>query len=63
MTSEDIVGRILAVCPVITREQVLERLEKEKGRTGGLISEDTLLRVIAAEFGCEIQNGEFHWET
>jgi len=58
MTSEDIVGRILAVCPVITREQVLERLEKERGRTGGLISEETLLRVIAAEFGCEIQNGE-----
>lgn len=58
MTSEDIVGRILAVCPVITREQVLERLEKERGRTGGLISEETLLRVIAAEFGCEIRNSE-----
>lgn len=58
MTNEDIVGQILAACPGIAREQVLERLDKEKRRTGGLISEGTLLRVIAAEFGCKIPNGE-----
>ena len=58
MTNEDIVGQILAAGPGITREQVLERLDKEKRRTGGLISEGTLLRVIAAEFGCKIPNGE-----
>ena len=58
MTNEDIVGQILAVCPGVTREQVLERLDKEKRRTGGFISDETLLRVIAGEFGCEIPNGE-----
>ncbi|MCJ7430450.1 hypothetical protein MUO83_04450, partial [Candidatus Bathyarchaeota archaeon] len=58
MTNEDIVGQILAVCLGVTREQVLERLDKEKRRTGGFISDETLLRVIAGEFGCEIPNGE-----
>jgi len=58
MTNEDIVGQILAACPGIAREQVLGRLDREKRRTGGFISEETLLRVIAAEFGCEIPNGE-----
>jgi replication factor A1 len=58
MTNEDIVGQILAACPRIAREQVLERLDREKRRTGGFISEETLLKVIAAEFGCEIPNGE-----
>jgi replication factor A1 len=46
------------VCPGVTREQVLEKLERKKSRTGGLISDETLLKVIAAEFGCEIPNGE-----
>jgi replication factor A1 len=58
MTNEDIVGQILAACPGIAREQVLERLDREKRRTGGFISDETLLKVIAAEFGCEIPNGE-----
>lgn len=36
----------------------MDRLESEKKRTGSFISDESLLRVIAAEFGCEISNGE-----
>jgi replication factor A1 len=38
---------------MISRDQILKRLDKEKQKTGGFISEETLLRMIAAEFGCE----------
>lgn len=51
---EDSINRILASCPMVSREDILKRLEKEKHKTGGLISEETLLRMIAAEFGCEL---------
>ena len=38
---------------MISKAQILDRLEKEKRKTGGFISDETLLRMIAAEFGCE----------
>jgi replication factor A1 len=38
---------------MVSRNQILERLGKEKRKTGGFISEEILLRMIAAEFGCE----------
>ncbi len=43
---------------MVSRDEILKRLEKEKQKTGGLISEETLLRMIAAEFGCELPNGK-----
>lgn len=52
------VERILSSCPGVSRESVLERLEAERSRAGGLISDDALLRMIAAGFGCEILGGE-----
>ncbi len=58
MTAERIIKEILSRRPEILREEVLERLEKEKRKTGGLISDMTLLRMIAAEFGVEILQGE-----
>lgn len=51
---EKIIEEILSRRPEISREEVMEKLEKEKRRTGGLISDDVLLRMIAAEFGVEI---------
>jgi ssDNA-binding replication factor A large subunit len=51
--SEDVINQIVALCPMVSRDQILKRLEKEKQKTGGFISEVTLLRMIAAEFGCE----------
>ena len=56
MTAEDIIGRIVSTCPGISKEQIVARLESERRRTGGFISDETLLRVIAAEFGCAIPN-------
>ena len=52
--SEDIINQIVTLCPTISRDQILKRLEKEKQKTGGFISEVTLLRMIAADFGCKL---------
>ena len=57
MTFEEIIQQILLHYPEVTRETVLERLRVEKGKTGGLIADATLLRLIAAEYGVEIPSG------
>ena len=54
MKTEDIIGQIRAACPWISTDQILNRLGKEKQKTGGFISDETLLSMIAAEFGCMI---------
>jgi len=54
MTIERIIEQILSKCPEISREEILERLEREKRKMGGFISDESLLRMIAAEFGVEI---------
>jgi len=58
MSTEAIIEQILSRHPEISRDEILERLEKEKRKTGGFISEVTLLRMIAAEFGVEIPQDE-----
>jgi replication factor A1 len=55
MNREEVIRRILSACSEVSREQVLDRLESEKKKTGGLISEEALLRVIAAGFGCDVR--------
>ncbi|MGC9346272.1 MAG: OB-fold nucleic acid binding domain-containing protein, partial [Candidatus Bathyarchaeales archaeon] len=62
MTTEKIIEQILSRHPEISREEILERLEREKRKTGGLISNDILLRMIAAELGVEI-SGETSMPT
>lgn len=58
MTAEELVCEILSACPGVTRQKVLERLEVARKRTGGLISDDALLRMVAAELGCSISGSE-----
>jgi replication factor A1 len=58
MKDPDIIGQITSKCPSISRDQILTRLEKEKQKTGGLISDEALLKMIAAEFGCEPSKNE-----
>jgi replication factor A1 len=53
MSIERIIEQILSKRPEISREEILEKLEMEKGKTGGFISDKTLLRMIAAEFNVE----------
>jgi replication factor A1 len=54
MTFEEIIQQILLQHPEVTRKTVLERVRAEKSKTGGLIADATLLRLIAAEYGVEI---------
>ena len=54
MTSEEVIQQILSKHPEVSRDQILESLEVEKEKTGGLIADDTLLRLIAARYGIEI---------
>jgi ssDNA-binding replication factor A large subunit len=54
MTSEEIIQQILSKHPEVSRNQILETLETEKSKTGGLIADETLLRLIAARYGVEI---------
>jgi ssDNA-binding replication factor A large subunit len=55
MTAEEIIEQIRSKHPEISREEIAERLEKKKRKTNGLISEDTLARMIAADLGIESQ--------
>lgn len=54
MTDEEIIQQILSKHPEVSRNQILENLETEKSKTGGLIADETLLRLIAARYGVEI---------
>ncbi|MCW4054661.1 MAG: OB-fold nucleic acid binding domain-containing protein [Candidatus Bathyarchaeota archaeon] len=54
MSAEEIIQQILSKYPEVSREQILENIETEKNKTGGLISNETLLRLIAARYGVEI---------
>ncbi len=54
MSTEDIIQQILAKQPEVTREQLLDKLTAAREKTGGLIADAILLRVVAAEFGVAI---------
>ena len=55
MSSQDIIEKILAANPSVSEQQIREKLEAEKTRTGGLLGEATILRLIAAKYGVEVQ--------
>jgi ssDNA-binding replication factor A large subunit len=54
MTPQEIIRLIQAKKPEITENQIKENLAAEKKRTGGLLGDETLLRLIAAKFGVEV---------
>jgi replication factor A1 len=60
MTTQEIIDKILAKNPEITAAQILERLSSEKSRMGGLLGDETLLRLIAAKYGVEVQQNTIH---
>jgi replication factor A1 len=55
MTTQDIIQKILAKNPELSQEKILEKLRHERARTGGLLGDETLLRLIAAKYGVEVQ--------
>jgi len=60
MTTQDLIREIRAKNPQISQEQIQEKLKAERARTGGLLRDETLLRLIAAKFGIEVQQNSFH---
>ena len=60
MTPEEIIQLILSQRPEAKRETLLDKLCVAKEKTGGLIADTTLLRVIAAEFDVEITKETKH---
>ncbi len=60
MTNQEIIDQILAKNPEITEQQILEKLSSEKTRTNGLLGDETLLRLIAAKYGVQVQQNTIH---
>jgi replication factor A1 len=60
MTAQDIIAKILEKNPEVTQTQILEKIQAEKVRTGGLLDDQTLLRLIAAKYGVSVQQNEIH---
>lgn len=58
MAIDEIIKQIQLIHPEFSKEQILKRLEDEKRKTGNLISDETLLRMIATELGVKIANSE-----
>ncbi|MDI6805115.1 MAG: OB-fold nucleic acid binding domain-containing protein [Candidatus Bathyarchaeia archaeon] len=58
MSIEKLIEQILSNRPEISRKELMERLKKAREKTAGFISDESLLRMIAAEFGIEISHKE-----
>jgi replication factor A1 len=54
MANEEIVVAILAKHPELSEQQIQEMLICERGCSGGLIGDETLLRLIASKHGVEL---------
>ncbi|MGC8896482.1 MAG: OB-fold nucleic acid binding domain-containing protein [Candidatus Bathyarchaeia archaeon] len=63
MSIEKLIELILSKRPEISREELLEKLAREREKTAGFISDESLLRMIAAEFGVEISQSDFSAPT
>ncbi|MCW4009863.1 MAG: OB-fold nucleic acid binding domain-containing protein [Candidatus Bathyarchaeota archaeon] len=57
-TPETVIQEILEKKPELSKEQLLTRLSVARSMTGGLIADVALLKMIAAELGVEIANGD-----
>jgi replication factor A1 len=55
MTTRELIQEIQRKNPLISQEQIQERLQVERAKTGGLLGDETLLRLIAAKFGVQVQ--------
>jgi ssDNA-binding replication factor A large subunit len=56
MTTQEITKKILAANPQLTEQQLAEQVQSETKRTGGLLGEETILRLIAARHGVPIEH-------
>jgi replication factor A1 len=63
MSTEKIIEYILSKCQGISREELFEKLESAKRKTAGFISDESLLRMIAAELGVETPQDDISIST
>ncbi|MCX8150016.1 MAG: OB-fold nucleic acid binding domain-containing protein [Candidatus Bathyarchaeota archaeon] len=54
MTPEDLIQQILSKHTQTSRDQLLQKLDVARAKTGGLIADTTLLRMIARELGVDV---------
>ena len=57
--TQDLIAEIQAKNSQITQSQLLEQLEVERTKTAGLLSDETLLRLIATKLGVQISQTIF----
>jgi replication factor A1 len=53
MTNQEIIATILAKHPELPEQQIQKTLIQERERSGGLLGDETLLRLIATRYGIE----------
>lgn len=58
MTVEQTIDQILSKHAKISKQEIMDRLKKQRQKTNGFIADETLLRMIAAELGVETQNNK-----
>lgn len=56
---DELINAMISKNPIVSRDKLLKRLEEERRKSEGLISDDVLLRMVAAEFGIEISHEAF----
>lgn len=59
MTNQDLIAEIQAKDPQLTKEEILARLKAEREKSGGLLGDATLLRLIAAKCGLQVTQNNF----
>ncbi|MEM3766662.1 MAG: OB-fold nucleic acid binding domain-containing protein [Candidatus Bathyarchaeia archaeon] len=60
---ESLISQITSKLKGVSREEILKKLEDKRQKTGGLISNEVLLRMIAAELGVEIATNKVEEST
>jgi len=58
MSFEELIQQILLRKPEVSREAIIDELKILKKKTGGFVSDESLLRIIAANFDVEIPQNE-----
>lgn len=56
---DELINAMISKNPIVSRDKLLKRLEEERRKSEGLISDEVLLRMVAAEFGIEISHEAF----
>ncbi len=60
MSIQDIIEQIQAKNPHFTAAQIFEQLADERDKSGGLLSDETLMRLIAAKSGVSVKQNLFN---